>query len=159
MRANQICNSVLDAVGYTPAVRLSRLFAPFAGAEIVAKLEYLNPSGSIKDRMVKHMLQKAKESGQLESKHVVESSSGNTGAALAMACAVLKLKCDIAVPDTTSNEKIRRIGAYGANVHTCQSALPPSHTDSYYAKAIDIAETFGAFHLDQYRSEVNSDAH
>ena len=109
---NQVKSSVMDAIGNTPAVRLGRLFP---GLDVVAKLEYMNPGGSIKDRMVRFMLQSLPK----ETARVVESSSGNTGAALAMACAVLGLPVDITVPQTTSIEKIKRIRAYGARVHPC----------------------------------------
>jgi cystathionine beta-synthase len=149
----------MDAVGHTPAVRLSRLFAHKPDIEVIAKLEYMNPSGSIKDRMVRYMLKHAQETGNLEANHVVESSSGNTGAALAMACAVHKLDCEISVPDRTSVEKIKRIGAYGAKVHACRSDVPGDHPESYYSMAETIAEETGAFHLDQYRSALNREAH
>ncbi|HYD81786.1 MAG TPA: cysteine synthase family protein [Paucimonas sp.] len=149
----------MDAIGHTPAVRLARLFAERPEVEVIAKLEYMNPSGSIKDRMVRYMLKHAQENHQLDAKHVVESSSGNTGAALAMACAVHKLKCEISVPDRTSVEKIKRISAYGAKVHPCPSDVPGDHPDSYYSRAHAIAEESDAFHLDQYRSALNREAH
>ena len=152
-------NSVMDAIGHTPAVRLARLFPERSEVEVIAKLEYMNPSGSIKDRMVRYMLKHAQETGKLESKHMVESSSGNTGAALAMACAVHKIKCEVSIPDRTSVEKIKRINAYGAKVHACPSDVPDSHTESYYSKAEMLAKETGAFHLDQYRSTLNREAH
>jgi len=159
IRSRRICHSVMDAIGHTPAVRLSRLYAARPEVEVIAKLEYMNPSGSIKDRMVRYMLRHAEESRQLDNRHVVESSSGNTGAALAMACAVHGMRCDIAVPDRTSVEKIRRIGAYGAEVHVCPSNVPADHPDSYYASARQLARSRDAYHLDQYRSALNREAH
>jgi len=90
---------------------------------------------------------------------VVESSSGNTGAALAMAAAVRGLRCDVTVPDRTSREKIRRIAAYGADVHLCASDVAEAHERSYYSMAEHIAAEHGAFHLDQYRSALNRQAH
>lgn len=158
-RPQQVCNSVMEAIGHTPAVRLARLFTERPDVEVIAKLEYMNPSGSIKDRMVRYMLKHAYETRKLESKRVVESSSGNTGAALAMACAVNKLKCEVSVPDRTSVEKIKRISAYGAKVHACPSDVPGTHPESYYSKAEMLAEETGAFHLDQYRSALNREAH
>jgi len=149
----------MEAIGNTPAVRLARLFAHKPEVEIIAKLEYMNPSGSIKDRMVRYMLKHARENGKLDAKRVVESSSGNTGAALAMACAVHKFGCEISVPDRTSVEKIKRIGAYGAKVHACPADLPSHHAESYHSKAEILAEETGAFHLDQYRSGLNREAH
>jgi cystathionine beta-synthase len=150
--SSQIRSSVLDAIGNTPVVQLQRLFS---GHDVVAKLEFMNPGGSIKDRMVRYMLRHSPESVQ----HVVESSSGNTGAALAMAAAVQGLRCDVTVPDRTSPEKIKRIEAYGATVHACDADLPEAHEDSYRSLAMRIAAEQGALHLDQYRSGLNRHAH
>lgn len=138
----------MEAIGNTPVVRLGRVFP---AANVVAKLEYMNPGGSIKDRMVRAML-KSMPAG---TRHVVESSSGNTGAALAMASAVLGLACDVAVPATTSQEKVKRIAAYGARVHPCDGAGGAD----YHAVAEGIARDEGAYQLDQYRSTLNRQAH
>lgn len=142
----------MEAIGHTPLVQLGRAFP---GADVVAKLEFMNPGGSIKDRMVRHMLKHIPP----ETTHVVESSSGNTGAALAMAGAVLGLECDITVPGTTSVEKIKRIATYGANVHVCKERDAEGGSPDYLAVAEDIARRKGAFHLDQYRSALNREAH
>lgn len=149
---SQVKSSVMDAIGNTPVVRLSRLFA---GLDVVAKLEYMNPGGSIKDRMVRHML----KSLPPDTARVVESSSGNTGAALAMASAVFGLQCDITVPQTTSIEKIKRIRAYGAEVHLCapDDGLDPA--GGYQAVAERLAEGENVHYLDQYRSALNREAH
>jgi cystathionine beta-synthase len=135
----------MDAIGETPVVRLSRVFP---AANVVAKLEYMNPGGSIKDRMVRHMLRHMPPG----TSHVVESSSGNTGAALAMASAVLGLRCHVTVPDTTSCEKVKRIAAYGAEVHLC--AL-----DDYHAAAERLLAEHQAHYLDQYCTPLNREAH
>jgi cystathionine beta-synthase len=148
----QVRNSVMDAIGNTPAVRLRRLFDH---ANVVVKLEYMNPGGSIKDRMVRHML-KSMPAG---TERVVESSSGNTGAALAMASAVLGLQCDVAVPESTSTEKVKRIGAYGARVHLCAADDGSAANPGYHAVAERIARERGGFYLDQYCSELNRQAH
>jgi cystathionine beta-synthase len=145
----QVRESVMDAIGNTPVVRLRRLFGD---ANVVAKLEYMNPGGSIKDRMVRHMLKRLPAS----TRRVVESSSGNTGAALAMASAVFGLECDISVPGTTSIEKVRRIAAYGARVHLAKA---DGGADGYHEVAERIARDSGAFHLDQYCSKLNREAH
>lgn len=147
---NQVKQSILEAIGNTPVVKLNRIF-PYAN--VVAKLEFMNPGGSIKDRMVRYMLQHIPKG----TSHVVEASSGNTGAALAMSSAVLGYRCEIAVPDTTSIEKVNRIRAYGADVHLC-GASPDPATD-YQAFASGIAASSDAFYLDQYRSNLNSLAH
>jgi cystathionine beta-synthase len=148
---SQVRDSVMDAIGETPVVRLGRVFR---GANVVAKLEYMNPGGSIKDRMVRHMLRHMPAGTE----HVVESSSGNTGAALAMASAVLGLRCDVTVPDTTSSEKVKRIKAYGAAVHLCA----PDGSDAgegYHAAAERLAREHGAHYLDQYCTALNREAH
>jgi len=143
----EIKESVMDAIGNTPVVRLGRVFPE---AQVVAKLEYMNPGGSIKDRMVRHMLRSMPPGTE----RVVESSSGNTGAALAMASAVGGLACDITVPAATSCEKVRRIQAYGARVHVCAG-----EESDYHAVAQDIARDRGAWQLDQYCSALNRQAH
>jgi cystathionine beta-synthase len=135
----------MEAIGETPVVRLGRVFPD---ASVVAKLEYMNPGGSIKDRMVRHMLRHMPAG----TRHVVESSSGNTGAALAMASAVLGLRCDVTVPDTTSREKLKRIAAYGARVHLCAP-------DDYHAVAERLVDEHDAHYLDQYCTPLNREAH
>ena len=147
----EVKNSVMDAIGNTPVVRLGRLFPD---ASVVAKLEFMNPGGSIKDRMVRHMLRHMPDATM----RVVESSSGNTGAALAMAGAVLGLHCDVTVPGTTSTEKVARIRAYGAEVHVCDGRHRQAPAD-YQEVAEQLAGESGAWHLDQYRSTLNREAH
>ena len=155
----QVCASVMDAIGNTPVVMLSKLFAASPGVQVMAKLEFMNPSGSIKDRMVRYMLRSADARQQLAAKRVVESSSGNTGASLAMASAVFDFQCDITVPDKTSAEKVKRIRAYGADVHVCASEVQDEHPSSYYSTAAAIARESAGFHLDQYQSKLNAEAH
>jgi len=149
---SQVKSSVMDAIGNTPVVRLARMFP---GADVVAKLEYMNPGGSIKDRMVRHML-KSLPAGTAR---VVESSSGNTGAALAMASAVLGLRCDVTVPESTSAEKMKRIRAYGAEVHPCAPDDGSDPAGGYHAVAERLAQEGGAHYLDQYQSILNREAH
>ncbi|MCS0613425.1 cysteine synthase family protein [Massilia kyonggiensis] len=149
---SQVKSSVMDAIGNTPVVRLGRLFP---GSDVVAKLEYMNPGGSIKDRMVRHML----KSLPADTARVVESSSGNTGAALAMASAVLGLQCDVTVPQATSIEKIKRIRAYGAEVHLCAPDDGSDPAAGYHAVAERLAQGDKVHYLDQYRSALNREAH
>ncbi|WP_422461987.1 PLP-dependent cysteine synthase family protein [Endozoicomonas sp. ALB115] len=156
---NKVYESVMDAVGNTPIVALSRLYSDHLDVEVLAKLEFMNPSGSIKDRMVRYMLRYAESKQKLKNQRIVENSSGNTGAALAMASAVLQLDCEIFVPDTTSSEKINRIQAYGADVQSCRSDVSEDNLESYYSLARTRAEESNAFHLDQYCSELNREAH
>jgi cystathionine beta-synthase len=149
---SQVKESVMEAIGSTPVVRLKRVFAD---AYVVAKLEYMNPGGSIKDRMVRHMLKRMPPGTE----RVVESSSGNTGAALAMASAVMGLQCEVTVPGATSIEKVKRIGAYGAQVHVCGADKGNQAALGYHALAERIARERDAFYLDQYCSELNRQAH
>jgi cystathionine beta-synthase len=149
---SQVKESVMEAIGKTPVVRLKRVFAD---ANVVAKLEFMNPGGSIKDRMVRFMLQHMPAGTE----RIVESSSGNTGAALAMASAVLGLECQVTVPAATSIEKVRRIGAYGAQVHVCAPDNGNPGEPGYHALAERIARESGAYYLDQYCSELNRQAH
>jgi len=149
---SQVKSSVMDAIGNTPVVRLGRLFP---GMDVVAKLEYMNPGGSIKDRMVRYML----NSLPPDTARLVESSSGNTGAALAMASAVLGMHCDVTVPPTTSIEKIKRIRAYGAEVHVCAAEDGQDPANGYQAVAERLAQGDNVHYLDQYRSALNREAH
>ena len=149
---NQVKSSVMDAIGNTPVVRLGRLFP---GYDVVAKLEYMNPGGSIKDRMVRHMLR----SMPAGTERVVEASSGNTGAALAMASAVLGLQCDVTLPEATSIEKIKRIRAYGAEVHLCAPDDGSDPGGGYQGVAERMAKGKNVHCLDQYRSALNREAH
>ena len=151
---NQVKSSVMDAVGNTPVVRLGRVFP---GVDVVAKLEFMNPGGSIKDRMVRYMLNHMPAG----TTRVVEGSSGNTGAALAMASAVQGLQCDVSLPETTSIEKIKRIRAYGAEVHLCplEDGCDAGCGCGYQAEAERLAEGENVHFLDQYRSALNREAH
>ena len=149
---NQAKSSVMDAIGNTPVVRLGRVFP---GADVVAKLEFMNPGGSIKDRMVRYMLNRMPAG----TTRVVEGSSGNTGAALAMASAVLGMQCDVTLPQTTSIEKIKRIRAYGAEVHLCPQDDGCGCSCGYQAVAEQLAEGDNVHFLDQYRSALNREAH
>jgi cystathionine beta-synthase len=151
-RASQVHGSVLDAIGNTPVVRLQRLYPRH---DVVAKLEFMNPGGSIKDRMVRHMLRSLPPG----TARVVEGSSGNTGAALAMASAVLGLQCDVTLPQTTSIEKIKRIRAYGAEVHLCAPDDGSDPAGGYQAAAERLAQGENVHFLDQYRSALNREAH
>jgi cystathionine beta-synthase len=149
---NQVKSSVMDAIGNTPVVRLGRVFPD---VDVVAKLEFMNPGGSIKDRMVRYMLNRL-PAGTMR---VVEGSSGNTGAALAMASAVLGLHCDVSLPQATSVEKIKRIRAYGAEVHLCPLEDGCGCACGYQAVAERLADGDNVHFLDQYRSALNREAH
>ncbi len=155
-----IYRNVLDAIGDTPLVQLNRVVGRH-DARILAKLEYMNPGGSVKDRMALHILEDAERSGALRPGAViVENTSGNTGVGVAMAAAVKGYRCIFTMPDKMSQEKVRRLRAFGAEVVVTPTAVPAEHPDSYYETAKRIArETPGSFMLNQYHNKQNIEAH
>ncbi len=152
--------NVLDLVGNTPLVKLNRVVEP-GMAEVYAKLDTLNPTGSIKDRIAINMVRRAEEQGLLKpGATLVESTSGNTGLGLAMAGAVRGYKCVCTMPDKMSQEKIDMLKAYGAEVVVTRTDLAHDHPDSYVEVAKRIArETPGGFYTDQYSNPANPEAH
>ena len=156
----KFAKNVLELVGDTPLVRLNRV-APEKGATVLVKCEFLNPAGSIKDRMALHILEKAERSGRLRrGATIVENTSGNTGAAVAMAAAVKGYRCIFTMPDKMSQEKIDLLKAYGAQVVVTPTNVPADSPLSYYETAKRIAkETPGSFYLNQYHNPDNIEAH
>src|SRR5512133_487221 len=152
--------NVLAAVGHTPLVRLQKLAGPDA-ATVLVKLEYLNPGGSIKDRMALHILEKAEKAGVLRrGSTIVENTSGNTGVAVAMFAAVRGYRCIFTMPDKMSKEKQDALKAFGAQVVVTPTNVPADSPDSYYSVAKRIAaETPNSFYLNQYHSADNVEAH
>ncbi|MBC7930156.1 MAG: pyridoxal-phosphate dependent enzyme, partial [Rubrivivax sp.] len=113
----------LDLVGRTPIVRLQKL-APANGPQLLAKLEYLNPGGSVKDRIGLPLIEAAERDGKLKSGGtIVEPTSGNTGVGLAIAAAIKGYRCIFVMPDKMSQEKIALLRAYGAEVVICPTAV------------------------------------
>jgi cystathionine beta-synthase len=155
-------NSVAEAIGNTPLVRLNRLTAARGiQATVLAKLEYLNPTGSVKDRMAVYILQKAVETGELKpGGTIVEGTSGNTGAAVAMYAAAHGYKAIFTIPDKMSREKIDTLKAFGAEVHVCPTAVPADSPESYYETAKRIhRETPDSYYIGQYFNLSNIEAH
>jgi len=152
--------TVLSAIGHTPLVRLQKLASP-DDATVLVKLEYLNPGGSIKDRMALHILDKAEKSGLLRrGGTIVENTSGNTGSAIAMWAAVRGYRCVFTMPDKMSKEKQDALKAFGAQVVVTPTNVPADSADSYYSAAKRIAaETPNSFYLNQYHSPDNVEAH
>jgi cystathionine beta-synthase len=152
--------SVLTAIGRTPLVRLQKLAGP-DDAAVLVKLEYLNPGGSIKDRMALHILEKAERAGLLRrGGTIVENTSGNTGVAVAMFAAVRGYRCVFTMPDKMSKEKQDALKAFGAQVVVTPTNVPPDSPDSYYSVAKRIAaETPNSFYLNQYHNPDNVEAH
>ena len=137
-------------------VKLGRL-TDDSMATVLAKMEQLNPGGSVKDRMAINMVRRAEEAGRLKpGGTLVESTSGNTGLGLAMTAAVKGYRCTFTMPDKMSREKIDMLKAYGAEVIVTRTDLPHDHPDSYVEVAKRIArETPGALYTDQYYNMSN----
>src|SRR6195256_553290 len=128
----RIARHVSELIGNTPLVRLNSVVPNGAGA-VVAKIEYLNPGGSAKDRIARRMIEAAEASGELcPGGTIVEPTSGNTGVGLALVAQQRGYSCVFVCPDKVSTDKIRVLQAYGAKVVVCPTAVPPEHPDSYY---------------------------
>ncbi len=152
--------TVLDLVGGTPIVRLDKLSPP-GGARILAKLEYLNPGGSVKDRIGLAMIEAAERDGRLRpGGTIVEPTSGNTGVGLAIAAARKGYRCIFVMPDKMSQEKISMLRAYGAEVVITPTAVDHDSPESYYSVSSRLAEEIpGGFKPDQYSNMANPQAH
>ncbi len=153
-----INENALDAIGWTPLVRLARLHPP---GNLVAKLDYLNPAGSVKERIAVNMIDHAERQGLLgPGGTIIEPTSGNTGAGLAMVGAVRGYRVICTLPDKVATEKIRLLEAYGAEVIVTPTNLLPEDEDSYYGIARRLTEEIdGAFSPDQYSNPFNPEAH
>ena len=153
-----IHDDAVAAVGGTPLVRLSRLHP---AGNLVAKLEYMNPAGSVKERIAVQMIKVAEEQGLLKpGGTIVEPTSGNTGAGLAMVGAVRGYRVICTLPDKVSPEKIDLLRAYGVEVHVTQTDLLPDDPESYYGLARRFTEEIdGAFNPNQYANQANPEAH
>jgi cystathionine beta-synthase len=151
---------VLSAIGRTPLVKLGKV-VPAGAATVLVKLEYMNPGGSIKDRMAIHILEKAEKAGLLrKGGTIVENTSGNTGVALAVAAAVKGYRCIFTMPDKMSKEKQDALKAFGAQVVVTPTNVPADSPESYYSVAKRIAaETPNSFYVNQYHNADNVEAH
>ncbi len=156
----EVLDSFLDAVGDTPLVRLNKVARGVPPA-VLAKLEMLNPGGSVKDRIGLRMIEAAEVAGVLKpGGTIVEPTSGNTGHGLAIAAAIRGYKCIFVMPDKMSQEKISLLRAYGAEVVITPTAVPPESPESYYRVADRLTEEIpGAFQPNQYFNEENPAAH
>ncbi len=153
-------DSVLDTVGWTPLIRLGRVGAGIR-TPVYGKAEYANPGGSVKDRIGLAIIEDAERRGELKpGGTVVEGTSGNTGVGLAIAAALKGYRCIFTMPDKMSQEKVRLLKAYGADVVITPTAVPPDHPDNYVMKAKQIVkDTPGAFLANQFFNDVNPEAH
>ena len=152
--------TVLDLVGGTPLVRLQRINRGLEPT-LLAKLDYLNPGGSVKDRIGLKMIEAAEREGKLKTGGtIVEPTSGNTGVGLAIAAALKGYRCIFVMPDKVSQEKISLLRAYGAEVVICPTAVEPESTESYYSVSNRLSEEIpGAFKPDQYSNPANPQSH
>ncbi len=152
--------TVLDLVGNTPIVRLQRI-GRNVEPTLLAKLEYLNPGGSVKDRIGLALIEAAEHDGKLKpGGTIIEPTSGNTGVGLAIAAAIKGYRCIFVMPDKMSQEKISMLRAYGADVVICPTNVEPDSPESYYSVSDRLAEEIpGAFKPDQYSNMANPQAH
>jgi len=150
----------LEAVGHTPLIRLNKVIDD-ARCLVLAKVEYVNPGGSVKDRPAVEMIRDAEARGALKTgATIIEATSGNTGTGLAMAAAIRGYRCILVMPDKMSKEKIDLLKAYGAEVVVTPTNVANESPDSYNNVANRLtAEIPGAFQPDQWHNTNNPDAH
>src|SRR5437899_8188206 len=156
----QFHETTLTTIGRTPLVRLGKL-ARNCRCPVLAKLEFFNPGGSVKDRIGLAMVEAAEREGRLKpGGTIVECTSGNTGVGLAMVAAIKGYHAVFCMPDKVSSEKVNLLKAFGAEVLLSPTAVAPEAPDSYYSVARRIArERPGAFLTDQYSNAANPEAH
>ena len=156
----QYVDSLLDLIGHTPLLRLKRSLDGLDGPLVLAKIEYLNPGGSVKDRIATRMIEAAEASGELQpGGTIVEPTSGNTGVGLAMVAQEKGYRCVFVCPDKVSEDKRNVLKAYGAEVVVCPTAVAPEHPDSYYSVSDRLASQPGAWKPDQYSNPHNPRSH
>lgn len=159
MPHDAVYSSVLDAVGQTPLVRLKKV-VPANSAAVLVKCEYMNPTGSIKDRMAVHVLNESERTGVLKpGMLIVENTSGNTGQGVAMWAAVKGYKCVFTMPDKMSKEKQDMLRAFGAEVIITPTDVPGDSPQHYVNTAKRIAREKHGFYMNQYHNPLNIDAH
>jgi cystathionine beta-synthase len=160
MAEMEVADSLLDLVGNTPLVRLDRMGRDLS-CQLLAKLEFLNAGGSVKDRPAVAMIDAAERAGLLKpGGTIVEPTSGNTGVGLAIVAARRGYRCVFIMPDKMAPEKIALLRAYGAEVIVCPTAVSPEHPDSYYSVSNRLAtEIPNAFKPDQYSNPANPQSH
>lgn len=155
----QVDRSILDLIGNTPMVRLRKTVGDIPH-RVHAKLEYFNPSGAVKDRLAKFILEEAERRGQIRPGDlVIDNSSGNTAISVALVARQMGYRALFTVPDKTSQEKIDLIRALGAEVVICPTDVPHDDPRSYYSSARSIAKERGAYLVDQYHNPLNIEAH
>ncbi len=159
-RNRQPYDDVLETIGWTPLIRLNRVTRGIR-TPVYAKAEFFNPGGSIKDRIGLPIIERAEREGKLKpGGTIVEGTSGNTGVGLAIAAALRGYKCIFTLPDKMSQEKVRLLKSFGAEVIITPTAVPPDHPDNYVMMAKRIAhETPNAILANQFYNDANPQAH
>src|SRR5271154_1829339 len=154
------CNNILEAIGHTPIIRLNKL-AKNLPAEVWVKADYMNPGGSVKDRIGKWMIDEAERTGKLKpGGTIIEGTSGNTGMGLALVAVVRGYKVVFTITDKQSREKIDLLKAFGAEVIVCPTAVEPEDPRSYYSVAQKLArEIPNSYYPNQYENAMNPEAH
>src|SRR6202451_862763 len=154
------CNNILEAVGETPLIRLNRV-AKDSLAEVYVKADYMNPGGSVKDRIGLWMIDEAERTGKLKpGGTIIEGTSGNTGMGLALVAVVRGYKVVFTITDKQSREKIDLLKAFGAEVIVCPTAVEPDDPRSYYSVAKKLArEIPNSYYPNQYENPMNPEAH
>jgi cystathionine beta-synthase len=153
-------DDVIQTIGWTPLIRLNRVTRGLV-TPVYGKAEFFNPGGSVKDRIGLPIIEAAERAGQLKpGGTIVEGTSGNTGVGLAMAAAIKGYRCIFTLPDKMSQEKVRLLKAFGAEVIVTPTAVPPDHPDNYVMMAKRIAhETPNAILANQFYNQANPEAH
>jgi len=153
-------NDILEGIGNTPLIKLNRISKGLK-ADIFAKLEFLNPMGSVKDRIAKYMIEKAEKEGRIKpGDTIVDNSSGNTALALAMVCALKGYRVKMVVRNNLSSEKIKFLKAFNVELVMVDHTLPPESPNSYNNIAPRIArETPNGYYFDQHNNRENNEAH
>ncbi|WP_327089363.1 cystathionine beta-synthase [Nonomuraea sp. NBC_01738] len=156
----RVYDSLVELMGNTPLVRLHKVSAGLP-AQVLAKVEYFNPGGSVKDRIAVRMIDAAEASGALRpGGTIVEPTSGNTGVGLAIVAQTRGYRCVFVVPDKVAQDKISVLRAYGAEVVVCPTAVSPDHPESYYSVSDRLArEIPNAWKPDQYTNQQNPESH
>jgi len=158
--SNYKAKTILDAIGYTPLVELSKINKGLK-AKIFAKLEFTNPGGSIKDRIAKYMIEKAEKEGKIKpGDTILENSSGNTAMGLAIITRQKGYNLKVVVRDTTSREKIKMLKVLGVDVVLADTSLPPEHELSYNNCASTMMKNDSSlFYIDQHNNLDNNETH
>ncbi len=160
MKDKRVYDDILDVIGNTPMVRLNRITAGLA-CSVYAKLEYLNPMGSTKDRIARSLVERAEADGRLHPGDLIlEASSGNTAMGLALVAIQKEYRLKVVVRDRTSKEKLDQLKALGVDVHKVDATLAPEHPDSYNQVTPRLArEIAGCYFPDQHNNRENNQAH